>query len=95
METENTMMRSEPKKITADQVVWVKDILSRFESAIKISYPGISRLSQAAKVAAIIELMEILDMVLDGESAYRNLINIIIPQTKQTESVLYGVKKEE
>ncbi len=88
--SESTFIEKPCQAIGCDQVVWVSDILGRFEEVVKFKRQGISRISQAAKLSALIELMEILHLKFDSEEAYQNAVNIILPREKQPE---YEVEK--
>lgn len=72
------------RALGTDQVIWLEDTLNRFAATAKAasSYPGISRSYQAARVAAILEIMEILGLELQPESgAHSNLYRNIQPST--------------
>jgi len=71
------------KKITCDEVVWISDVFGRFEEVIKLGFPGTSKLSLAARVAAIMELCEILDLEPNSDAAFDNISGIIIHKDKQ------------
>lgn len=72
-----------PRAINADQVAHIYDVLNRFANAMQLQspFPRVSRLDKAARLAALLELMEILDLQADDLGAVHNaLVGLQIPQ---------------
>lgn len=63
-----TQINSEHKnnekiKLNRDKVVWLNDVLDRFtENALKSNYKGISRVIKVNKLAALLEIMDVLGL---------------------------------
>jgi len=62
------------KTINCDQVSWIMAILTRYSEAVRknSTCPSISRLGKTAKLAALLELMEILGLKFDDDLASGN-----------------------
>jgi len=71
-------MNCQPSKdrgvINCDQAWWFLDALSRFQVAVIMSgsFPGISRVTEGAKMSCMVEIAEILNMDFD-EGAKSNI----------------------
>jgi len=92
-ETNYVKPRVEKSTITADQVVWVGNALDRYAKQIRGCFgdPGISRAQDVARLAAILEIMENLNIGFRDKhaamSAISNLqeLDIIDPRAVCTE----------
>ena len=60
--------------LSCDEVAWLGDVLDRYASSIRQPHPGISRSGQAAKLAAIVELFELLNLGFQDKTAAGNAI---------------------
>ena len=69
--------KSIAKKINCDVVAWLTAILQRYEEAIKSSIhnPSISRMDKAAKLAALLEIMDILNWEFEDDLASGNALS--------------------
>lgn len=67
--TQNTKTR-----ISCDQIAWLKDVVDRYDCATRGPLPGISRLREAAKLAALLEIMELLNLECEDNVALSNLL---------------------
>jgi len=76
-ETNTGEQKIEPLKvkINCDQVAWIDAIFDRFAEAIRKNYPSISRLKDVVRVAAVLELMEILHLEFEDKSAAGNVLS--------------------
>ena len=63
--------------ISCDQVVWLGDVLERYSRALKTVDRGIGRLPEAAKLAALLEIMEVLHLKFEDLSAQMNAMSIM------------------
>lgn len=61
-------------EINCDQVAWINDIFRRFAETANKNYAGISRVKEVARVAAMLELMEILHLEFEDEKAAGNVL---------------------
>ena len=62
------------RKITCDQVAWLGDVLDRHRHASQMHDLGLSRAPSAAKLAAMLEIMEILHLDFADDAARGNAI---------------------
>lgn len=62
--------------ITCDQVEWLGNVLDRYAEILRMPRVGISRAVGDARIAAIIEIMEILDLEFEDDAARRNVISV-------------------
>jgi hypothetical protein len=70
---EDKNMPMEPiKTLDCDQVAWLLDILERYDKVMRLSatFPSVSRLSEMAKYAAILEIAEQIHMGFDEDAKY-------------------------
>ena len=67
--------RKPDKLLTCDEVAWVKHVLTRFEGIVRQNHPGISRAVEAAKIAAILELAELMNVGFADDAAKHNVIS--------------------
>jgi len=81
-----------PHKINCDQVIWLQNILERYRETCRIATVAASYADEAAKLAAIHEIVELFGLQWEDESAMRNaaykffpirkdLINKVEPQS--------------
>lgn len=82
-----TMQKPETlkRKINCDDVAWLRDVFNRLIQAVRVPNPSISRGWPTAKIAAILELMEILQLEFEDDLAAMNAIGmpefkILLPQ---------------
>ncbi len=75
--------------LTADEISWIYNALDRYTEQIKrnVGVPAISRSIQTAKLAALLEIMETLNLIFEDKDAATNAISqfkeldIINPKT--------------
>ena len=78
MENEGTTCASPTSKrtivkrtiVNCDQAAWILDALKRHEMAVKMPFPSVSRLPEMARYAAVLEIIEILNLELDEGAKY-------------------------
>jgi len=78
-------------KINCDQVAWINDIFRRFAETSGKNYAGISRSKEVARVAAILELMEILHLEFEDKNAAGNVLSSF-PEFNELRGFGGGVK---
>lgn len=66
--------RTPAQLINCDQVAWIGDIFDRYRATVAENHVSVSRAREAAKVAAILELMEILNLGFQDATAAGNVI---------------------
>jgi len=64
-----------PNMLTCDQIAWLKQVLERFEEAVRRDHPSVSRGVKAAKMAAILEIVEITACGFEDDAAKHNVIS--------------------
>lgn len=75
-EGQSVAMAQRPKtKINCDQVAWLKDVLIRYEQAIRPTSPRVARIIPAARMAALLEIMDILYLEPEDRDAAGNIIS--------------------
>jgi hypothetical protein len=65
------------RPIGPDEVALIEAALERFRFTVKLGFPGISRINECAKLAALLEIMEILWLDFADDSARLNAISDI------------------
>lgn len=69
-----SLKRIPSRLLTCDEVAWLGDVLDRHAGVMRMNRPGISRAGQAAKLAAIIEICELLNLGFQDRAAAGNAI---------------------
>jgi hypothetical protein len=64
-----------PRMLTCDDVAWLKHVLERFEEAVRRDGPSISRGVKAAKMAAVLEIAELMGCAFEDDAAKHNVIS--------------------
>lgn len=64
-----------PQMLNCDQVAWLKHVLDRFEAAVRREGPSISRGVKAAKMAAVLEIAELMGCAFEDDAAKHNAIS--------------------
>lgn len=62
--------------ITCDQVAWLGDVLDRYAEILRTPRVRISRAAGGARLAAMLEIMEILDLGFSDDSARGNAVAV-------------------
>lgn len=75
-------MSGMPQKINCDRVIWLQDILERYRAACRIATVAASYADEAAKLAAIHEIVELFNLQWEDESAMRNAAYKFFPIQK-------------
>lgn len=65
---------STQQQVSCDQVAWLGDILDRHCHAVTQTNPAISRAKESARLAALLEIMEVLRLEFADDTARRNAI---------------------
>ena len=64
-----------PRMLGCDEVAWLKYVLDRFEAAVRRDGPSISRGVKAAKMAAVLEIAELMGCAFEDDAAKHNVIS--------------------
>mgnify|MGYP000735851036 FL=1 len=81
-------------KINADQVVWVRDALTRLSDTRTQAntFPRVSRLQEAAIVACILEIMEVLGLEFEDDAARANATAALMFPTNTIRNVSNAIR---
>lgn len=70
------------QKINCDQVIWLQNILERYRETCRIATVATSYADEAAKLAAIHEIVELFGLQWEDDSAMRNAAYKFFPVSK-------------
>jgi hypothetical protein len=68
-------MKREKKKLNCDQVSWLKNALDRLQSLSEQRFPAVSQMKEAAKLATLLEIMEVLGYEFEEDAAAGNALS--------------------
>ena len=74
MGQENAQLSPDKRPISCDQVAWLNDALYRHADAVRNPYPSISRAREAGRLAALLEIMAVLDLEFADSAARENAV---------------------
>lgn len=69
-------------KINRDQVIWLQNVLDRYQRVLSLATVSASQLPEAAKIAAIHEIVEIFGLEWEDDVALRNVVYRFLPTLK-------------